>query len=147
MEISICVLEAINLAITAHHGQVDKAGVPYIAHPLRVMNQMDSDTERIVAVLHDAVEDSSLTLGDLGRLGYSAEIIEAIDCLTRREGETYRQYIERLKQNPVAHKVKIADLQDNMAEGRIQNLQGGGLEKRYQDALKILINEETNGTS
>ena len=87
-----------------HRGQVDKSGVMYVLHPLRVMRQMDSDTERIVGVLHDVVEDTPVTLQILKEKGYSEEIVEAIDCLTKREEESYENFIERFNQNqnPIA---------------------------------------------
>ena len=135
------VLEAIGLAIKVHYGQVDKGGVPYITHLIRVMNQMDSDTERMVAILHDALEDSPLTLEDLERSEYPAEVIEAIDCLTRSKDDTYREYIEKLKLNLLARKVKIADLRDNTDASRSKNLRSGDLLKRYQDALEILMSD------
>jgi len=97
-----------------HRGHVDKSGVMYVLHSLRVMRQMDSETEKIVGVLHDVVEDSPITLQDLRQKGYSQEIIDAIDCLTKREEESYEDFIERCKQNPLALKVKIAGLEDNV---------------------------------
>ena len=93
-----------------HRGQVDRNGVKYILHPLQVMRRIKSETEKIVGVLHDVVEDTGITLQDLREKGYSEEIVDAIDCLTKREGENYEDFIERCKQNPIALKVKIADL-------------------------------------
>ena len=93
-----------------HSGQVDRNGVKYILHPLQVMRRIKSETEKIVGVLHDVVEDTGITLQDLREKGYSEEIVDAIDCLTKREGENYEDFIERCKQNPIALKVKIADL-------------------------------------
>ena len=97
-----------------HRGQVDKSGVMYVLHPLRVMRQMDSETEKIVGVLHDVVEDTPISLQDLRQKGYSQVIVDAIDCLAKREDESYEDFIERCKQNPIALKVKIADLADNV---------------------------------
>ena len=95
-----------------HIGQADKGGGLYILHPLRVMRQMDSETEKIVGMLHDVVEDTPITLQKLRQKGYSQEIVDALDCLTKREDESYEDFIERCKQNPIALKVKIADLED-----------------------------------
>lgn len=106
--------EAIIWATEVHRGQVDKAGNPYILHPLRVMLRMTSDEARFVAVLHDTIEDSDHTLDDLRALGYSETIIAAVDAVTRRADETYEQFIQRLKPNPLARKVKLADLLDNL---------------------------------
>jgi hypothetical protein len=89
-------------ASEAHIKQTDKAGAPYILHPLRMMQRMDAETERIVAVLHDIVEDTPLTLDDLRAMGFSREVVEAVDCLTRRAEENYDEFIERAKSNPIA---------------------------------------------
>jgi len=110
---------AIALAEQAHQGQVDKAGKPYIEHPLRVMGSMQSEMERIVGVLHDAVEDSDLTIAQLVEAGFGAQIVAAIDAITKREGEAYETYLERVIANPIALRVKIADMSDNMNMARI----------------------------
>ena len=106
--------EAIALAVEAHKKQKDKSGQPYILHPLRVMFRLQSETERIVAVLHDVVEDSEITFDDLRQMGYNEEVIEALDGVTRREEETYEEFINRSQQNPISRRVKLADLEDNM---------------------------------
>ena len=132
--------DAIILATQAHAGQVDKAGLPYILHPLRVMLRVESETEQTVAILHDVVEDTSITLDDLREDGYSEEILEAVDYLTRRESETYRQFIERVKENELARIVKLADLEDNMDPSRNPNPteEISGLRVRYQRAYEVL---------
>lgn len=114
--------EAISLAAKAHQGQKDKAGAPYILHPLRLMIRMETDTERIVAVLHDVIEDSCTSLEELSHEGYPQEIIDALDHLTRRENEPYDAFIARVKTNPIALKVKIADLEDNMDVKRLKTV-------------------------
>ena len=106
--------EAIALAAQAHRGQVDKAGQPYVLHLLRVMFRVETEQERIAAVLHDLVEDTGHTFDDLRALGYPAEIVEALDCLTRRAEESYEQFVERAAANPLARRVKLADIEDNM---------------------------------
>ena len=105
--------DAIALAVEAHRGQRDKAGQTYILHPLRVMMRLETETERMVAVLHDVVEDSPWTLERLRGLGYPEEVLGALDCLTKREGETYEAFIERVLPHPLARRVKRADLEDN----------------------------------
>ena len=112
--------DAIGLAVKAHQGQVytTPSGEPFILHPLRVMLQVEADIERIVAVLHDLVEDTAYTLDDLHRLGYPDEAIEALDCLTLRDGEPYEAYIDRVAGNPIARRVKLADVADNLANHR-----------------------------
>lgn len=112
---------AIVIATEAHSGQVDKGGNPYILHPLRVMLSMTNDETRIAAVLHDVVEDTKITFNDLRREGFSEEIIEAIDSVTKRKGETYDQQIQRAKLNPIGRSVKLGDLKDNSDISRIPN--------------------------
>lgn len=112
---------AITLANQAHAGQLDKAGKPYISHPLTVMSQMNTPESKIVAVLHDAIEDSDLTIADLVRQGFPEFITEAIAAITKRDGEPYEDYILRVKSNAIARKVKIADVTHNMNISRIAN--------------------------
>jgi GTP diphosphokinase / guanosine-3',5'-bis(diphosphate) 3'-diphosphatase len=112
---------AINLAQHIHASQVDKAGKPYIDHPLRVMQCMDGVAEKIVAVLHDAVEDSDLTLEDLKQMGFSEEVVTAIAAITKQADEDYERYLARVIANPIAVKVKIADMTDNMDMSRLPN--------------------------
>ena len=114
--------DAIALAVQAHRGQVDKAGQPYILHPLRVLFRLESEEERIVAVLHDVIEDTPTTPADLRALGYSEEILQALDCVTNRANETYEAFIERAASNPLARRVKLADLEDNMDLRRMRTL-------------------------
>jgi (p)ppGpp synthase/HD superfamily hydrolase len=114
--------DAIALAVEAHRGQQDKIGQPYIVHPLRVMLRLDSEHARMAGVLHDLVEDTPYTLDDLRRLGYPDAVVVAIDCLTRRESETYEQFIERAGAHPLARRVKLADLEDNMDIHRLPSV-------------------------
>jgi (p)ppGpp synthase/HD superfamily hydrolase len=111
--------DAISLAVTAHQGQVDKAGQPYILHPLRVMFRLDTEEERMVGVLHDVLEDTPHTAADLTRLGYSAAVIDALVALARRANESYEAFIERVAENPLAVRVKLADLADNLDVTRL----------------------------
>jgi (p)ppGpp synthase/HD superfamily hydrolase len=111
--------KAIYLAVKAHQGQKDRYGKPFILHPFRMMIKMDTEAEKIVAVLHDVVEKSDQTLEDLRREDFHEEIIDAVDRLTKRPGEDYASHIERAKRNPLSRKVKIADLEDNMDPKRI----------------------------
>ncbi len=107
--------DAIALAVASHRGQRDKAGQPYILHPLRVMLRLETDQERMAAVLHDVVEDGQVTLASLKKAGYPRRVLEAVDHLTHRKGEeTYAEYVERAASNRLARKVKLADLEDNM---------------------------------
>ena len=112
---------AIAIAYQAHDGQIDKAGKSYISHPLTVMAQMDTIESKIVAVLHDAIEDSDLTIADLVNQCFPEFIIEAIAAITKLDGELYENYILRVKSNAIALKVKIADITHNMDISRIAN--------------------------
>lgn len=128
----------------AHRGQVDKAGSPYILHPLRLMFKMDSESEMSVAVLHDTVEDTELTFESLEKEGFSQEVIEAVRCLTRKDEETYEHFVLRAKTNPIARKVKLADIEDNMNLRRLETVQGRDLERlrKYHGAWKTLKFED-----
>lgn len=113
---------AILISVQAHQGQKDRYGKPFILHPLRMMIRMNSEMEKIVAVLHDVVEKSNWTLEGLRQEGFSKKIIEAVDNLTKRDGEPYSVYIERANSSPLARTVKLADLEDNMDPNRIVDL-------------------------
>jgi (p)ppGpp synthase/HD superfamily hydrolase len=131
---------AIELAVEAHRNQRDKAGQPYILHPLRLMLQMETDVEMIAAVLHDVVEDSTVAFDDLRARGLPEEAIEAVVCLTKQNGEDYDQFVQRVASNPIARKVKIADLEDNMNLARIPRLRPEDLKRleKYHRALHRL---------
>ncbi len=105
---------AIALAAQAHGGQIDKAGAPYILHPLRVMLRLDTPEAMQAAVLHDVLEDTSVTVDALRDAGFSDPVIEAVEALTRRPDETYAAFIDRVKAHPVARRIKLADLEDNL---------------------------------
>jgi (p)ppGpp synthase/HD superfamily hydrolase len=111
--------DAIRLALERHAGQRDQNGAPYVLHPLRVMAAMRTDEERRVAVLHDVVEDAGVTLDELRRMGYGEREVLAIDALSRRDGEPYEDYVARAGRDPLARRVKLADLADNMDVRRL----------------------------
>ncbi len=135
--------DAIALARRAHAGQVDKAGAPYISHPLRLMEAMDTDEERMVAALHDVVEDTDVTVADLLNAGYPPAVVQAVELLTKPEHEDYFDYVRRIKQNPLARKVKLADLRDNMNRTRIVRPTDNDDRRieKYQQASEILSAE------
>lgn len=110
---------AIVVATRAHEGQIDKGGAAYILHPLRVMERVSTPEQRIVAVLHDVLEDTPLTLSDLAREGFTVKILAALLALSRREGERYEDFVVRLGSDPLAREVKLADLADNSDLSRI----------------------------
>lgn len=106
---------AIEIAVTAHEGQLDtNNGRPYIEHPFRVMSAGQTLQEKIVGVLHDVVEDTPWTLEQLTEEGFSKEVIDGIDAMTRRDNESYDDYLLRVQDNPLATRVKLNDLTDNM---------------------------------
>lgn len=132
--------KAILLAVRAHAGQVDKGGHPYILHPLRVMQAMSHETERIVAVLHDVMEDAGVTPQDLLAMGFSSTVVEALESVTRREGESYEDFVRRAAANPFGRRVKLADLRDNSDLSRIPNPTERDRERvrKYQHAIDFL---------
>lgn len=136
--------DAISIAAEAHRGQRDKAGAVYLLHPLRLMLRMDSEAAMMAAVLHDVVEDSDWTLERLRRRGFAEEVVEAVACLTHRDGESYEEFVERVKPNPLARRVKIADLEDNMNVLRVGRLGPKDLERleKYHRAWRTLKEAE-----
>lgn len=137
--------QAIALALRAHAGQLDRAGRPYILHPLRVMCRLRAEPDQIAAVLHDVVEDTPVTLDDLRREGFPEAIVTAVDCLTKRPGRPYEELIERAMANPIARRVKLADLEDNMDILRSRGLVAEDLARleRYRRAWHRLTGEVT----
>lgn len=131
---------AIEIALRAHAGQVGKDGSPYILHPLRLMSRMETDEERIVAVLHDVVEDSEVTFEDLRAIGFSETVLEALQLLTHDKSTPYEEYVERIKPHPLARKIKLADLEDNSNLRRLTHVEEKDLQrvKKYHRAWTIL---------
>ena len=136
---------AIEIAAKAHRGQVDKAGAPYILHVLRVMLRMTDETEMVVGVLHDIIEDTPWTGVDLAAEGFPPEVVRVIQLLSRDEGESYEDFISRLAPDPLARRVKIADIEDNMDLSRIASVSQEDRERldRYQQALQALMSWKT----
>jgi len=131
--------KAFNTALRAHQGQLDKSGVPYILHPLAVSCRCESFDERIVALLHDVVEDSDVTLKDLFS-EFPSYIVQAVDAITHRKNESHRDYVIRCSKNIIAARVKIQDVKHNMERMGFltdQNLIDR-LVKKYTEALEIL---------
>jgi (p)ppGpp synthase/HD superfamily hydrolase len=141
--------DAIALAVEAHRGQTEKAGQPYVLHVLRVMFRCETELERILAVLHDVVEDTGRSFEDLRRLGFSEQVLGALDCVTKREGESYEQFVERAASNPIARRVKLADLEDNMDLRRLPAVGEKDAERlgRYVRAWRRLKELEQGRTS
>jgi (p)ppGpp synthase/HD superfamily hydrolase len=131
---------AIEIAARAHAGQVDKAGQPYVLHPLRMMLAVTTPEARMAAVLHDVVEDTTVTLDELRAEGFPASVLEAVEALTKREGEDYEAFIRRVAPNPIAREVKLADLRDNSDLSRIAEPTERDRERirKYQRAIAYL---------
>ena len=131
--------KAINIAYKAHMGQKDKFGIPYIFHPVHLAELMDSEEECIVAILHDVVEDTNVTFDDLEK-HFSSEVITALKLLTHDKRVPYNEYILNLKDNPIAKKVKLADLKHNSDRTRLNHITPKDIirNKKYENAIKLL---------
>lgn len=137
MKMADIVLE---IAVNAHKGQKDLAGRDYIEHPKAVAAMLETDEEKTVAYLHDVLEDTSITEEALVKMGISSELVSVIKVLTKKKEESYPEYIERVKKNDLARKVKMADLHHNMDLSRISNPTERDFERleKYKKALKQL---------
>jgi len=133
--------KAVRIAAIAHEHQVDKSGDAYILHPLRLMTRAQTDDEKIVALLHDVVEDSDWTLEALVEEGFPQRIVDAIGCVTNREREGYDDFISRVLTNPLAVRVKLLDLEDNMDMTRLSALTDKDMERllKYHAARQRLL--------
>jgi len=133
--------KAIEIAAREHAGSVDKAGSPYLFHPLRLMFAVNTPLEKMAAVLHDVVEDTPLSLDDLRKEGFHADVIIAIDALSKRPGESRIQAAARAAADPIACVVKLADVTDNMDPGRIAKPTEKDFArlKEYEQVKKLLL--------
>ena len=132
--------EAMKIAYAAHHGQVDKGGIPYIFHPMHLAEQMEDVYTTCVALLHDVVEDTDVTLEELAKT-FPREVIDAITVMTHGKDEPYLEYVARVKTNPIAKAVKLADLRHNSDETRLENADEATLSyfrEKYRKAFEIL---------
>ena len=135
------IYKALNIAHTAHNGQFDKSGVPYIYHPAFLASQMDTEEEVITALLHDVVEDTPVTLEELEQAGFSQTVLDALELLTHNDESEYTDYVRRIKGNPLAAKIKLADLWHNNNPTRNANLSPEKVEwysKKYAEAIALL---------
>lgn len=132
--------EAMKIAYAAHHGQVDKGGIPYIFHPMHLAEQMEDEYSTCVALLHDVVEDTDITLEMLAET-FPTEVIDAVAMMTHGDDEPYLEYVARLKANPIARVVKLADLRHNSDQSRLENAPESTLayfREKYRKAFEIL---------
>lgn len=132
--------DAIDLATMLHSGQLDKQGQPYILHPMRVMLSLADDLDRQAAILHDVVEDCDITVHTLRELGYDADVVDAIDAVTKRPNEPYADFIRRAAANEIGRRVKRADIIDNLNR-MIPSMEFK--RQTYTDALNYLETGET----
>lgn len=143
MKLVVLYIKAFCIMMWYHRKQFDKGGNRYYKHPLAVSKNVKGLKRKIVALLHDTVEDTSLTLSDLRRWGFTSEIIIAVDYLTRRKNETYMEFVKRAKKNKIARDVKIADINSNLDISRISNPteKDYSRSKRYKKALAELAKD------
>ena len=138
---------AIELAISAHDGEFDKHnGRPFIEHPFRVMNAGQTLEEKIVGVLHDVIENTEWTLDQLSEKGFSGEIVDGVDAMSKRENEPYDDYMQRVFKNPVAKRVKMNDLTDNMDIRRLSVVGNEDIDRlnKYLKAYKQLTEQRSD---
>ncbi|HGW4265804.1 TPA: GTP pyrophosphokinase [Pseudomonas aeruginosa] len=131
---------ALQRALSAYMGKVDKAGMPYILHPLRLMTRFTDPFEQAVSLLHDVIEDSDTTAEDLLNEGFPEIVVEVVVILSRRRGESYEDFIERICVHPLARKIKLADIEDNLNVLRLASLGESDLRRvsKYHQAWKRL---------
>lgn len=132
--------KALKFCFLAHKDQVDKSGLPYVFHPFHLAEQMDDEATTIVALLHDVIEDTEYTLADIEAMGYGKDIIDALALLTHDDDVDYFDYVKRIKDNPIAKAVKLADLMHNSDITRLDSITEKALERRnkYLKAIEIL---------
>ena len=131
---------ALSIATEAHRGQFDKAGVDYIEHPIYVANQVDTEEEKAVALLHDVIEDSSVSAEELLQAGLPETVVTAVQVLTKKKEQDYQTYLETVKKNPLARVVKLADLKHNSDLSRLSSITEKDRErlKKYKKAIDFL---------
>ena len=131
---------ALSIATEAHRGQFDKAGIDYIEHPIFVASQVDSEEEKAVALLHDVIEDSSVTAEELLNAGLPETVVTAVQILSKKKGQDYQTYLKTVKSNPLARAVKLADLKHNSDLLRLETITDKDLERleKYKKAIDYL---------
>ncbi len=122
--------KTLKLCFEAHKEQVDKSGAPYVFHPFHLAEQMKDERSTIVALLHDVVEDTDYTFDDLRNMGFDEEVIDALVLMTHEKSVPYMAYVEKTKANPIAHAVKLADLQHNSDLSRVDHVDENALKRK-----------------
>ena len=133
--------KAVSIATTVHAEQLDKGGKPYIMHPLRVAEKCTTTAEKLVAILHDTIEDGDISPEYLLHQGFSQEIVDAVLSVTKQKGEDYEAFVKRAALNPIGRIVKLRDIEDNMDIRRLPNLDEDAFKRlqKYHRAYKYLI--------
>lgn len=132
--------KALKLCFEAHKNQLDKNGLPYVFHPFHLAEQMQTEETTVVALLHDVMEDTDLSADDLAKMGFDGEILKALILLTHKDAMDYMDYVAKIKTNPIAKAVKLADLHHNSDLTRLDTVDQKALERKekYQKAIKLL---------
>lgn len=135
--------KALKLCFNAHKDQLDKSGLPYVFHPFHLADQMNDENTTIVALLHDIVEDTDYTLKDLCEMGFNEEVLGAIELMTHGDDVPYMDYVAKIKENPIAKKVKLADLRHNSDITRLDTITQKDLDRaeKYKKAILLLESE------
>lgn len=135
--------KALKISFEAHKNQKDKSGMPYVYHPFHLAEQMDDEYSTCVALLHDVVEDTDITLEDLKSEGFPKEVTDALALMTHDKSVPYLDYVAKIKKNPIARKVKLADLEHNSDLSRLDTVDAPALERieKYRQAKQILMND------
>ena len=135
---------ALSIARKAHEGQLDKAGVDYIEHPIYVASQVDTEEEKAVALLHDVIEDSPVSAEELLQAGLPETVVTAVQILTKKKEQDYQTYLETVKKNPLARVVKLADLKHNSDLSRLSSITEKDRErlKKYKKAIDFLSRQK-----
>lgn len=135
--------QAMKLCFEAHKNQADKSGLPYVYHPFHLAEQMSGELTVCTALLHDVVEDTDITLEDLEKMGYPAQVLNALKLLTHKKGVPYMEYVAAIRDNPIAKAVKLADLKHNSDLTRLDNVTQKDLQRveKYAAAIRLLTEE------
>ena len=133
---------ALKLCFEAHKDQIDKSGMPYVFHPFHLAEQMADENTTIVALLHDVIEDTEYTLDDLRKFGFAEDVLSAISLMTHADDVPYMEYVVKIKTNPIAKAVKLADLKHNSDMSRLDRITQTDEEraKKYKQAIELLEN-------
>ena len=132
--------KAMRLCYEAHQGQTDKSGIPYVLHPIHVAEQMTDEQTTVVALLHDVIEDTDYTLQDLEKMGFEQLVLDALALMTHKKGVPYLEYVAKLKDNPIARAVKLADLRHNSDLSRLDTVDEKAKSRleKYKAAIELL---------